>query len=244
MKTSVYLYAIRRDTPWDYRDICGIEDAPIHHIGTSAVQAVISHHYWGEHFDSRINDMKWLTENALRHDQVIAKAFLYGTVLPIRFGTLFESVEEIENLLHVRSADLINELTHLEGRGEWSVNLARSVEVTDQPMASVRSGRDYLTQRRSALNLTEERRNERAKIGSEIHNAFAEIAEASVVRSVDTTDAMFAATYLIENSRHAELAQVLSRYQSDLEANGYQLRLTGPWAPFHFTPPLFHTEVA
>ncbi len=58
----------------------------------------------------------------LRHAEVLGTARVHGTVLPLRFGVVFEnSTTLVEDFLSPRYADLVQLLRKFEGRVELSV---------------------------------------------------------------------------------------------------------------------------
>lgn len=170
-------------------------------------------------------------EEVLVHSRVLEHAFANGTVLPMRFGIVMSSQEEIRSrLVDEYSAELREQLTELEGKVEIRIRatydeeaLMREVVRADQRIGSLRralQGRPDNATYYERIRLGElvagavERRREQD--AHAILDALAGVALA--VAPTDTTHEriVFQASFLVERTRLAEFDQILddvaSRY--------------------------------
>ncbi len=86
------------------------------------------------------NDQK-IIQMALSHDRVICELFQQVTVLPLRFGTCFASINNLLNYLEYHRQEYQDKLEKINGKIEFTLKLIpRKME---EPAALERGGRDY-----------------------------------------------------------------------------------------------------
>ena len=61
----------------------------------------------GPESQEKMEDLKWVAPRALRHEEVVLSAMEQGPVLPVRFGTVFSSIEAAAEPLQQRQDVLI-----------------------------------------------------------------------------------------------------------------------------------------
>jgi hypothetical protein len=68
-------------------------------------------------------DIRWLGEIAARHNEIICKAAASSAVLPLRLGTVFQSLDSLRTVLVQRRRTIAELLHRLDNRHEWGVKL-------------------------------------------------------------------------------------------------------------------------
>ncbi len=69
----------------------------------------------------RMQSVDWLTRHVLRHDEVLRRAMRTATVIPWRFGSIFETEDGVRRVLAERGEQFRGLLATLEGKEEWTV---------------------------------------------------------------------------------------------------------------------------
>ena len=117
---TVLLYGILRSEEAEIRDLpCGIGAQPLLMASTKKLAAVTSQfERTGEPVD---------VADAMAYHEVIASIHRKRTVIPIRFGTVFDQALEILRLLEVKEEKYCALLDELDGQVELGVKLISSL---------------------------------------------------------------------------------------------------------------------
>ncbi|MCY7331764.1 MAG: GvpL/GvpF family gas vesicle protein [Pseudanabaena sp. CAN_BIN31] len=123
----------------------GLTGKPIQYLQSDRLIAAIEP-------DVDIEALKLLPEQSLmqaivHHDRLICDLFNDRTLLPLRFGTAFVSIEALETYLEAESEKLFASLERLDGYAEFLITgsaIASKVEA-----AANLKGKDYLLAKRS-----------------------------------------------------------------------------------------------
>jgi len=75
----------------------------------------------GDLAESRMGDLEWVGPRVCRHEQVVEKIMRHSPVLPARFGTIFLSVESLENRMRMHRDAIGAFLDRVSDMEEWSV---------------------------------------------------------------------------------------------------------------------------
>lgn len=92
--------------------------------------------------DSFKQDDTLLVQAVLAHDRVIRSLFAQTTILPLRFGTSFSSLEGLRTHLHTQQQTYLNKLAQLDGKAEYTLKLT-PLELTEFAIAPDVKGKDY-----------------------------------------------------------------------------------------------------
>ncbi|MBD2074733.1 GvpL/GvpF family gas vesicle protein [Phormidium sp. FACHB-592] len=83
-----------------------------------------------------------LVQAALAHDRVIRSLCLKSTILPLRFGTCFNSLQGLSAHLETYQQAYLSQLTHLNGKAEYTLKLML-LEPPDAVIAPEIKGKNY-----------------------------------------------------------------------------------------------------
>jgi hypothetical protein len=114
--TGVYLYGLT----WSGREAAGrgIGDSEVATIEKGELAAIVSA-VGGAPLRAKRRDL-------LRHSAVLQDAFAAAPVVPLRFGTVLETEQDVEDLLASRYEELVGLLQRVEGLAELRVRAAFS----------------------------------------------------------------------------------------------------------------------
>lgn len=166
------------------------------------------------------------SEAALRdqHEIVLALSEKVDPLLPVRFGTRMTSAvlrDTIQRSTEALSAALDN----VRGRRQMTLRLIGSPTASDT--FAVRSGAEYLQQRRAAYSIP----GELDPLRSAVRQLVAEERVAPGRAGVRIT--LF---HLVETEAIAEYQQAVEHSSRDMTPGS--VTLSGPWPPFAFAPEL------
>jgi hypothetical protein len=150
------------------------------------------------------------------HDQVVATLMEEGPVLPMRFGTVVHTEDDVRELLARRGEELRGQLAHVRGRVEMGVRAMWDSEPARKRPAA--SGAEFM-RRKAAL-----RAAARQRVAA-LHAAVDDLAVDSVVHLIPRDDTAFSASYLVEHDHADTFAARASEYAT----------VTGPWPPYSFS---------
>ncbi|KJK43099.1 hypothetical protein UK23_34595 [Lentzea aerocolonigenes] len=219
MSRGLYAYAITRDRQLDLA-------GPwlIGHRGLALVVAEVDLGLFaGLEFEEAAEDSP-LAVLARYHDSVVRAVFEHEPVLPLRFGTVLESIDAAVRLLGARHEEARAWLERVDGRREWGVRVRAAVRAPED--LGGLSGTAYLAQRRRRLTDADV-----ARRGAEtLHEALTGRAADATRR--DATGLLLDAAYLVDAGAEHDFRADVERLTAEL---GLTAEITGPWPPYSFT---------
>lgn len=216
----------------------------------AAVGRITSPDFTGEALESRADDLEWMAEQGLRHEQVVAWFVDNDGILPSRLLTLFSSEEALRARTAEEADSIRARLDRFTGLDEWDLKVAYDsaaliehigevsgeVAELDRALATATPGKKFLLQKkRQDLARTESRAAAR-RLARELLDALRPLAEE--VRAVDPpgddVPVVLNAALLVHRERRPELSDAALEARSRVERLGLRPSLTGPWAPYRF----------
>lgn len=236
-----YVYCIiesRKSEAFGNMGIGGREDAvyTVHHEDLAAVVS-----------DTPIAIYDPTRENVLNHERVIEKVMERHSVLPMSFGTIFRTKDDVIEFLKDTHDALKDVLGQVRGKIEFGVQVnwdrdavIRDIETQSEEVARLRaqiqrtsSGSTYFA-RIQLGRLIERLLSERAdQYVREIYDALRAEAVASKLNKVIGERMILNAAFLVERDQadrfDPKMHEVARRYEGKLS-----FRYTGPWPPYNF----------
>jgi hypothetical protein len=186
-------------------------------------------------------------ENVFAHEQVNEAVMREFTVLPMAFGALFRTEEDIIELMRGTYDALRDVLTKMEGKVEFGLKVNwdrdRVIAEIEQENEEIRNLKEQITSRATGSTYFA-----RMQLGRLVETALTEQSEAylrevySVLR--DTAVASRAnkpigdkmimnAAFLVERVRESEFDQKVKEIAAKYEGK-LSFKYTGPWPPYNF----------
>ena len=238
---SVYLYAVvpaHTTVAPPYPDVRLVEAGDVGVIvGTTDVGP-----------STRINDPESdpeeLAELARRHDAVVRGVMATAdSVLPFRLATVLADEDAVGAFATQHAMELSEQLDHLAGTQEWGVRVSESppssapVRPQQPDQAEDRPGTAYLRRRRDAIEESKRRGGERAEATAATADHLGSLALERVAGTCGGTT-LLDESYLVRDAQADRFMDAAHRAAEDLQALDLRLRLTGPWPPYSFAPPM------
>jgi hypothetical protein len=251
----LYLYGVVRCSAIDLSRVAGVEggcDVSLVCDGELACAASpVSHaDYSREAVNAPAEQLNWLAPRAIRHQEVVHCLRQTGAVVPVRFGTLCPTVEDVRQVLRERHQPLLELLAFLQDREEWGVKAFANPDLTGETMEQdgctadelppASPGKAYFMKKRRQ-KLAQERTILRiAELDGEIYERLLPCAvEARKRRCQDASPGasqvpVLNAALLVDQDKLAALTEVIGRVEADYRRYGVTVELSGPWAPYSF----------
>jgi Gas vesicle synthesis protein GvpL/GvpF len=247
VSTGLYAYAISRGlTAADVADRPGIGAAPLRLVERDGLVAVVREvdleEFDEEGLRRNLEDLRWLEEVAVAHDDVARHLAGRAPTAPLRLATVFLGEESLRGQLAAWHDSAQRALDRIEGRSEWSVKAFTDPSVPERSGPAPEgpgAGRAYLMQRRAASQRREESTRADVEIAEDLHAFLTDhatmgrrLAPQDRRLSGHTGEMVLNGAYLVdaaqEESFRALVEEVANRHAH------IRVELGGPWPPYSF----------
>ena len=242
--TAWYVYGIAEDDPTLAR-LEGVE--LIRRGGLTALAREVSlDEYDATVLPERLNDRDWLERNARAHEDVLQSVAAVTAVVPLRFGAIYRSRDQVLRMLDERAGEFRSTLERVRGHVELGVKawvdlprLARTFGADEAPAAGG-TGAAYLQRRRSEQERSRDASARCLEIAEEAHHRLSEVSVAAVANRAQPreltgrSEAMLLNGAYLVRSGDDELRREVERLAADHSSYGVEYELTGPWPPHNF----------
>jgi hypothetical protein len=202
----------------------------------------------------KLADAAWTATRALRHERAVEHFARRATVLPLRFGTIYLSRENVARMLAERAAQLRATLGRLKGREEWGLNvyveraslreqvasLSERLREMETEAAAAPPGRAYLLRKKVDALRDEEARAETRRAASTIESELAKTCDGAARLRVIKDEAgeqgelVTRLAFLVRREGFDEFRAAAERLAERYTPLGFRFELTGPWPAYNF----------
>jgi Gas vesicle synthesis protein GvpL/GvpF len=178
-----------------------------------------------------------LTQEAIvDHAHVVSECFRRFTVLPFRFGTVFDSDEALRRAVKANRKTFLESVARLRGKAEMHFKLVVKdgtvQEAVVEPPNGV--GGEYLRKLREQATRSRERQTKARALSMQVHKLFSPIEEDVICKRTDSGGMLIDFAHLIDST---SVAKYQNRYSAATRHfKDCQISITGPWPPYHFMP--------
>lgn len=232
-----YLYCITKEIDPACLTITGIEGAPVHPIKWQNLSCIVS--------DTDFGDKELNKESALAHEKVLEETMKYSPIVPIAFGHVVKSEDEIKSkLFEAHHSKLEEHLAYLEGKIELSLkafwfdlipvlrSLAEASEEIKRMKAKGKLTRDeQIRAGEIAAKLMGRRREE---IEENIADFFKDITIEHKKCKLFGEQMITSLAFLINQSDIDKFDRRMNEYAELLNDDNIKLKYTGPVPPYNF----------
>lgn len=172
---------------------------------------------------------------ALDHARVIGECFKMATVLPFRFGTVFDNDEALRRAVRSNKRHFQENVDQLRGKSEMHLKLVVREGTLKNAVADLlpaKVGIEYLNRLRERAALDRDRQSKAKTLSVQVHRLFNPLAEEVSCKKVVSGGLMIDIAHLID-SKSVEKYQ--NRYMAATrQLKNCELAISGPWPPYHF----------
>lgn len=213
--------------PYILDNLKGVNDASVFAYPSGDFAVIVSEH----------STSKPLSQQAIvEHARIISECFRTMTVLPFRFGTIFESDEALRRAVRTNRKTLLESVQRLRGKAEMHFKIVLKDAVVEEALRGLPAGvgGEYLRKLREQASRERERQTKARALSVQVHKLFSPLEEDIVCKRVDASNMLLDFAHLIDTS-------AVPKYQNRYSAatrhfKDCQVSITGPWPPYHFMP--------
>jgi hypothetical protein len=206
--------------------------------------------------ESENTDVNWLSQVAIRHNQVISDAARRQPLLPLRLGALFHSRLSLLAKMEQWESVVIDFLNSLGDRQEWAAkiyidphqdeeNLATACRISSHQATDVGTGTRYLTEKRDrhreSRALHQRYQKEVAAVETSLMNQADRYCRTRPLPANLTgrrEKMLWNAAFLLPRSASERWLALVEEMRCAAASEGLLLEVSGPWPPYHFCPTL------
>ena len=216
----------RHRKPVPVESLLGVSGNQVFLYPTSELAVFVSEHNPADPLNQR---------SGVDHARVIADCFHRSTVLPFRFGTVFNDDESLRKSVRSNQRQFLGNIDKLRGKTEMHLKVfvddccGRAIE---KHLPAGGAGRGYLSDLRENASRTRDRQTRARAVSYQMHRLFLPLDEEVSCRLTDSGKMVLDIAHLIDRKS-------VERYQSKFMSTSAQLRecqmqISGPWPPYHF----------
>lgn len=186
---------------------------------------------------SEYSSSQALTQQAIvEHARVVSECFRSMTVLPFRFGTIFDSDEALRRAVRTNRKAFLESVARLRGKAEMHVKILLKDGILEEALTELPNGvgGEYLRKLREQASRDRERQTKARALSMQVHKLFSPLEEDVICKRTDSGSILIDFAHLIDS-------QSITKYQSRYGAatrhfKDCKVTITGPWPPYHFMP--------
>lgn len=219
----------------------GIVEADLSVVSFDQISAIVS--------DITKPDLITNQANAFIFAHVIEILEQYYPILPMRFGSVMESTESVQQMLENNYVEFQNNLLKVENKSEFGLKIfcdteklkselktksEGQIETSPEPDSESKESvfREYVNQKLKAHRLEETLLGYVDSIIAEFTRFLIQLNAVKKIKKMTTATTIIDAVFLLEKDKKAELVSAVEDMQSKYP--GLNFMLTGPWPPYSF----------
>ncbi len=237
------------------------EGQPLIKISVGDLAAIVSmvplEDYAGPGAEERLNNVEWIAPRALRHGQVIQEITELAPALPTSFGALFSSRQRVISLVESNYEAIAGFLEMIKDKEEWAIKayldrkklknalFQQRVEKVAPKLSELSPGIRYFKEKQIQAEVEKEIAswvNERIyRLVQELTTISTQVlARKNTKLAFDENENELVSNWAIltEKADFEKMAELISKINMDPALDGLELKLSGPWPPYTFAPPL------
>jgi Gas vesicle synthesis protein GvpL/GvpF len=182
-------------------------------------------------------------KTVLEHARVVSVCFRTATVLPFRFGTIFDSEDALRQAVRSNRRAFGQSVAKLRGKAEMHLKLVVRDGSLREAMIDIELpdtvGGEYLSKLREKASRERERQTKARALSVQVHKLFNPLEEEVSCKKVAQDGMLIDIAHLID-SKSVEKYQ--NRYSTAAkQLKNCELVISGPWPPYHFLPDKIRT---
>jgi len=214
--------------PFSIETLRGINGSPVFGYPSGDFAVIVSEHIPGTVYSQ---------QSVIEHARVVSECFRSATVLPFRFGTVFDSDEALRQAVRTNRRTFLESVAKLRGKAEMHLKVIvrgdGSVQtIGDTPLPTTAGG-EYLSKLREKASRDRERQTKARAVSVQVHKLFNPLEEEVTCKRLDSG--------VVIDIAHLIDTKTVEKYQNRYATAMKQLKncevaLSGPWPPYHFMP--------
>ena len=216
----------RHRKPIPLETVLGVSGNQVFLYPASALAVVVSEHNPAEDLNQK---------SGVDHARVIADCFQHSTVLPFRFGTIFNDDDSLRKSIRSNQRQFLGHIDKLRGKTEMHLKILVddcSSRPAGKHVPTEGASREYFTTLRENAARQRERQTRARAVSFQMHRLFMPLDEEVSCRLTDSGKMMLDVAHLIDRKG---VERYLNKFSATCAVmREYQMQLSGPWPPYHF----------
>jgi hypothetical protein len=186
---------------------------------------------------SEYSPSQTLTQQAIvDHARVVSEFFRTLTVLPFRFGTIFDSDDALRRAVRTNRRTFLDTVDRLRGKAEMHFKLLVKDGTLEEVVSELPNGvgGEYLRRLREQATRDRERQTKARALSMQVHKLFSPLEEDVICKRTDSGSMLIDFAHLIDFNaveKYQNRYGTATRHFKDCHVS-----ITGPWPPYHFMP--------
>ncbi|WP_175444205.1 GvpL/GvpF family gas vesicle protein [Alkalicoccus daliensis] len=255
-----FLPPINQDEQPELKGILENENVKFHEIeGVTAVcTPVDSQNFSEENLQHSAENMEWLKDHAFHHHEVVNELSRLFRIIPLSFGTVYESMQSLEEVLRNKQKEIKQLFDYLADKEEWSLKVYAdrhtfdAAFTQDAPLVKERRreieqmprGKQFFALKNMDSWLQEKTERQLEYLCSELHQSLLPLTSDHEKKKLwekklsgRKDEMVWNSVYLFKDGQAAEEALVHIREfqkRAEREYKGLTVEASGPWPSYHF----------
>ena len=223
---KAFLGSARSRRPFPVDGLNGVRGSQVFAYPSGELAVIVSEYMPGE-----------LNQQAvIEHARVVSECFRNTTVLPFRFGTVFDTDEALRRAIRANRKAFTDSVFRLKGKAEMHLKLVVKDGSLREAMNDIELpssvGGEYLCRLREKAARHRERQTKARALSVQVNKLFHPLEEEVSCRKNDTGGMLIDIAHLID---HKKVEKYQNRYQmATRHLPGIEVVMSGPWPPYHF----------
>jgi hypothetical protein len=218
----------RTRKPFPIENLKGVNSSPVFGYRSGEFTVIVS-----EYTRDGMLDQKAVVD----HARVVSECFKNSTVLPFRFGTVFDNDEALRRAVRANRRAFLESVSKLRGKAEMHIKVLVKdgflQEVLAEPELPAVVGGEYLIRLRDRAARDRERQTKARALSVQVHKLFNPLQEEISCKRIDS-GMLLDIAHLIESK---SIEKYQNRYSTATkQLKNCQVMISGPWPPYHFMP--------
>lgn len=258
---TIYVYCVTNKVP-ELKDVENLAEG-LHFVSHKNIYAVVSRvkesEFSVESLRKNLANLEWIKGKASIHEKIIEGIMKETCVIPFKFGTIFNSEDNLKTMLEEYRGEFKNNLRNLEGKEEWGVKVYCEIERLIESLVKEDSeilkmeneinassaGKAHLLKKKKEELIKEKvnrRINEYGQEGFEILKGYSLEARINNLLPKEVTERedemILNSAFLVDKSKVTEFIQAADSLRVKYRDKGLHFDCTGPWPPYNFCLPV------
>ncbi len=227
---KVFQGSNRARRPFPIENLRGIQDSQVFGYPNGEFAVIVSEYPAGGNGLTQ--------QSVVEHARVVSECFRNTTVLPFRFGTIFDNDEALRRAVRANRKAFMETVAHLRGKAEMHLKLVVKDGSLREAMTNIvlpsTTGGEYLSCLRVQATRQRERQTKARALSVQVHKLFSPLEEEISCRKADSGQMQLDIAHLIDEKA---IGKYQNRYSKAAEQlKGCEILISGPWPPYHFMP--------
>jgi hypothetical protein len=222
----------RHRKPIPMESVLGVSGSQVFLYPASDLAVIVSEHDTQEALDQK---------SGVEHARVVADCFKHSTVLPFRFGTIFNDDESLRRSIRSNQRQFLGNIDQLRGKTEMHLKIFVDDccgHAVEKHLAAEGLSQDYFSNLRQNAGRQRERQTRARAVSFQMHRLFLPLDEEVSCRLTEGGKMVLDIAHLIDRKC---VDRYVNKFSTTCAAmKECQMQLSGPWPPYHFVLRLTH----